>query len=62
MKTTQDLNNVADASTGGVRKEIAAALFDGEPRDKFEAASRNSFLDTTLELMRQGGGQFSEVR
>ena len=61
MKTTQDLNNVADASADDVRKKIAAALFDGEPRDKFDAAARGSFLDSVLTLMQQLSGQFLEV-
>lgn len=43
-------------------EKIAKALFDGEPRDKFDAAARNSFLDAVIELMRQRGGKFCEVR
>lgn len=61
MKVTQDLNNVADASADGVRKKIAAALFDGEPRDKFDAAARGSFLDSVVLLMQRHGGQFCKV-
>jgi hypothetical protein len=40
-------------------------LFAGGPRDKFDAAARNSFLEAATVLMQQGGGQvfeFIEVR
>lgn len=59
MKANHNLNNVV--SDSGVREKISATLFDGEPRDKFDAAARNSFLDSVLTLMQQQGGQFLEV-
>lgn len=62
MQITQDLNIVANASAGDVRKKIAVALFDGEPRDKFDAAARNSFINSVFKLMQQGGGQLLKLR
>jgi len=61
MKANQDFN-VANHSDADVREKISATLFVGEPRDKFDAASRNSFLDSVLTLMQQRGGQVIEVR
>lgn len=63
MKANQDLNlTVANHGAADVREKISAALFVGEPCDKFDAASRNSFINSVLTLMQQGGGQLLKVR
>lgn len=53
MKELIDMTKITPEDA---REEIGKIIFTGPATDKFEAASRNAFLDTIMELMGDKGG------